>query len=54
MAFGPFGPAPLDPVGLRSKRPDRHAGEYDQLDGPKIFWSAVKYILMPTTSIWQV
>ena len=24
------------------KRPDRHAGEYEQFDGPKIFWSAVK------------
>ena len=24
------------------KQPDRHAGEYEQFDGPKIFWSAVK------------
>ena len=24
------------------KRPDRHAEEYEQFDGPKIFWSAVK------------
>ena len=44
MTFGPFGPAaPLDPVGLRSKLPDRHAGKYEQLDSPKIFWTAVKY-----------